>query len=60
MFIFGQTKEKVKPEHSTAVETSRLHEIIVYNDDVNTFDHVINTLVEVCDHTLESKLNNVL
>ncbi len=26
------------------------NEIILYNDDVNTFDHVINTLVKVCDH----------
>lgn len=26
------------------------HEIIVYNDDVNTFDHVIATLVRVCQH----------
>lgn len=25
-------------------------EIIVYNDDVNTFDHVISTLVDVCEH----------
>ncbi len=25
-------------------------EIIVYNDDVNTFDHVIETLVQVCEH----------
>jgi ATP-dependent Clp protease adaptor protein ClpS len=29
------------------------NEIILYNDDVNTFDHVINTLISVCDHTLE-------
>jgi len=28
-------------------------EIIVYNDDVNTFEHVINTLMKVCDHTAE-------
>lgn len=25
-------------------------EIIVHNDDVNTFDHVISSLVEICDH----------
>lgn len=25
-------------------------EIVVYNDDVNTFDHVIETLVQVCEH----------
>ena len=27
--------------------------LILYNDDVNTFDHVINTLVKVCKHTVE-------
>ncbi|MDZ7775119.1 MAG: ATP-dependent Clp protease adaptor ClpS [Bacteroidales bacterium] len=27
--------------------------LILYNDEVNTFDHVIASLVEVCDHTLE-------
>ena len=29
------------------------NEIVLYNDDVNTFDHVIDTLVRVCDHTPE-------
>lgn len=29
------------------------NEIILYNDDVNTFDHVINTLIHVCKHTPE-------
>ncbi len=28
--------------------------IVVWNDEVNTFDWVIESLVEVCDHTLES------
>jgi len=27
--------------------------LIVFNDDYNTFDHVINTLVKVCKHTLQ-------
>ena len=31
----------------------RVYEIILFNDDVNTFDHVINTLVAYCDHTYE-------
>lgn len=26
------------------------HDLIVYNDDVNTFDHVIESLVKVCRH----------
>jgi ATP-dependent Clp protease adaptor protein ClpS len=30
-----------------------LSHIVVYNDDVNTFDWVIESLMEVCDHTFE-------
>jgi ATP-dependent Clp protease adaptor protein ClpS len=47
------TKEKVREkvrETESAVFNS---EIIVYNDDVNTFDHVIDTLMRVCQHTAE-------
>lgn len=29
------------------------NEIVLYNDDVNTFDHVIETLIQVCNHTAE-------
>ncbi len=29
------------------------HVLIVYNDDFNTFDHVIDTLKELCGHTAE-------
>jgi len=25
--------------------------LVVFNDDVNTFDHVINTLIRVCKHS---------
>ena len=34
-----------------AVETQ--NEIVLFNDDVNTFDHVINTLIYACEHTAE-------
>lgn len=27
------------------------HELILHNDDVNTFDHVINCLVKICSHS---------
>ena len=30
-----------------------LKQLIVYNDDFNTFEHVINTLIKVCKHTTE-------
>ena len=26
------------------------HGLVVFNDDVNTFDHVIETLIKVCKH----------
>lgn len=28
------------------------HNLIVFNDDVNTFDHVIESLVKICKHDL--------
>ena len=30
-----------------------VYKIILWNDDVNTFDDVIEALVEICEHTLE-------
>ena len=47
------TKEKISEETLEEVDLSNESEIIVYNDDVNTFEHVINTLMKVCDHTAE-------
>ena len=29
------------------------NQIVLYNDDVNTFDHVITTLIYACEHTSE-------
>lgn len=37
----------------TAEEIKQYNELILWNDDVNTFDHVIDTLVELCGHTKE-------
>ncbi|MBF9223612.1 ATP-dependent Clp protease adaptor ClpS [Hymenobacter ruricola] len=31
-------------------EEVELRNLVVYNDDVNTFDHVIKTLMDVCGH----------
>lgn len=36
-----------------AVETTDLMDLVVFNDDINTFDHVITTLIRVCKHTPE-------
>ena len=47
------TKEKISEKNLSETDLMHENEIILYNDDVNTFDHVINTLISVCDHTLE-------
>ena len=36
-----------------AVETTDVMDLVVFNDDVNTFDHVITTLIRVCQHSPE-------
>lgn len=47
------TKEKVLEKEKVSTKESRLHEIVLYNDDHNTFDHVIEVLIMACDHTPE-------
>ena len=49
------TIEKLKPwvETDIAVDTEAPYQLIVWNDDVNTFDWVIETLIEVCGHSQE-------
>ncbi len=47
--LFGrQTKEQY--ETDVLVEETPLYDLVIYNDDVNTFDHVIKCLIEICDH----------
>ncbi len=46
-------KHKDSPSESPLHEFSLERGLILYNDDVNTFDFVIETLIEVCDHAPE-------
>lgn len=48
-----EIKEKVLEKKRVSEATGINNEIIIYNDDVNTFDHVIETLIRVCSHTAE-------
>ena len=47
------TIEKIQEELDVLLNETRKHEIVLHNDDVNNFDFVIDSLVTVCDHTLE-------
>ena len=37
-------------ETETVEETKEQNKIVVFNDDVNSFDHVIACFVQLCDH----------
>ncbi|MCD4789044.1 MAG: ATP-dependent Clp protease adaptor ClpS [Bacteroidales bacterium] len=43
-------KEKLSPADLTQELEENLNELILFNDDVNTFDFVIETLINVCGH----------
>lgn len=47
------TKEKVLEQVEISTKEKKNNEIVLYNDDVNTFDYVIDTLIYACDHTPE-------
>lgn len=46
-------QEKTKTITSTEELLDDGCHLILYNDDVNTFDHVIETLINVCKHTYD-------
>jgi ATP-dependent Clp protease adaptor protein ClpS len=47
--IQWQTQERADLD----VLEEELHNLIVWNDEVNTFDWIIESLVDVCDHSAE-------
>ncbi|MEO6916004.1 MAG: ATP-dependent Clp protease adaptor ClpS [Chitinophagaceae bacterium] len=54
---FNMAKEEVRTSELGEVEvlTAAEHpfQLIVWNDEVNTFQHVIDTLMEICGHSSE-------
>jgi ATP-dependent Clp protease adaptor protein ClpS len=53
MQIAPQIDIDVLEEITEETNTVDLWELVVFNDDVNSFDHVIETLMDVCEHTAE-------
>jgi ATP-dependent Clp protease adaptor protein ClpS len=43
-------KEKKQVQVDVAEETADNKKIILYNDEENTFDHVIESLMKICEH----------
>lgn len=56
MHLFGE-QEAAQPREDSDVgvltQLSPSYSLIVWNDEVNSFDWVIETLMEVCGHDLE-------
>ncbi len=53
-------KEKKLPDVSTDTRKDSGKRLILFNDDVNTFDFVIETLIEVCGHDPQQAENCTL
>ncbi|MCP9770929.1 ATP-dependent Clp protease adaptor ClpS [Lacihabitans sp. LS3-19] len=48
-----ETDVEVLIEEEIVVDEIKLYSVVVFNDEVNTFDFVIDTLMEVCEHSKE-------
>lgn len=55
MKAFDKWEENVKPSHDEdiLVDVEHPFHLIIWNDDVNTFEWVIETLMEICKHSHE-------
>lgn len=48
-----QYKEDVDVLEDLELDVEFSYQLVVYNDDVNTFDWVIESLMKICNHTKE-------
>lgn len=48
--VITMVREKTHTSQREDEKTSEIREIILFNDDVNTFDFVIETLILICEH----------
>ena len=47
------TKTHYREEYDTVEELVDLKNLVVHNDEVNTFDWVIDSLMDICQHSEE-------
>lgn len=53
--LFKMTNPQIEELVETALDTANENDcqLIVWNDEINTFEWVIETLIKVCNHTAE-------
>lgn len=49
----GETEVLPEEEVDVLTNSENKHQIILFNDEYNTFDYVIECLIEVCEHAPE-------
>lgn len=46
------TREKIQEQQEVLEDYANERQIVLFNDDINTFDFVIDALMDVCEHDL--------
>jgi len=49
---YDNPKRKYEEDILVLDETDEVYKLILYNDDIHTFDDVIEALIEICKHDL--------
>ncbi|AZA89600.1 ATP-dependent Clp protease adaptor [Chryseobacterium nakagawai] len=50
---YEDPKRQYEEEVLVLDDTDDVYKLVLHNDDVHTFDYVIDSLIEICKHTLE-------
>jgi ATP-dependent Clp protease adaptor protein ClpS len=52
-YMSTSPQEKHQVDVMEVVETTDVRDLVIFNDHINTFEHVIATLMRVCEHSPE-------
>ncbi|HOK51177.1 MAG: ATP-dependent Clp protease adaptor ClpS [Bacteroidales bacterium] len=50
---FGKVHEKPESKNLQDSGTGEVYSLVLHNDDIHTFEYVIESLIEVCNHDTE-------
>ena len=53
MHFYEQPEREYQEDIALLEKQDEVYKLVLHNDDVNTFDFVIDCLIEICGHTME-------